>query len=272
MKYLVVLINTLIIVICAYLCAGITYRLVIPERFILPSIGISFPAGSETDSCNRSEKTENKSSYRVIVQRNLFHVETRESEQKKAMPEKLDSSATNLVLWGTITGNSHEFAVIENKKDQKQNLYEPGDLVDNARIKKILRQSVILDFQGRKKILEMNKDFHEFKSPEPADRQKTAFRPEQQITLRAHVSEGRKSGLVVCGIRPGTVFRQMGLKNGDIIREINGIPLNSPADIPEFFNIVKNTDNAVITLSRRKKEKQLFFRLHNGRVLNVQGD
>ncbi len=58
---------------------------------------------------------------------------------------------------GTVSGGSGENrAVILTKKDRKQKLYEAGELVEGAQIKRILRGKVVLNFNGKDEVLDMS--------------------------------------------------------------------------------------------------------------------
>ena len=73
--------------------------------------------------------------------------------------EKIDIPAlkkTNLKLklWGTITGNGvRAYAIIEEGTKLEQKLYKVGETVQNATIKMILREKVILSVEGKDELL-----------------------------------------------------------------------------------------------------------------------
>jgi general secretion pathway protein C len=69
---------------------------------------------------------------------------------------------------------------------------------------------------------------------------------------------------MVYGIRPNSIFRQMGLRNGDIIKEINGTPIVSAEDASILFSEVKAADTARVTLQRRGKAKELVYQIKDG--------
>ena len=61
-----------------------------------------------------------------------------------------------LKLWGTITGNSvNAFAIIEETTNRKQKLYRVSDSIQNATVKMILRQKVVLRVDENDEILEI---------------------------------------------------------------------------------------------------------------------
>jgi ankyrin repeat protein len=59
--------------------------------------------------------------------------------------ETLENTGLKLRLWGTITGNSiSAYAIIEDITTRKQKLYREGDGIQNATVKKIFRDKVVL--------------------------------------------------------------------------------------------------------------------------------
>ena len=68
----------------------------------------------------------------------------------------LKKTNLNLTLWGTITGNGvRAYAIIEEAAKQDQKLYHAGETIQNATIKKILRDKVVLSIAGNDELLEI---------------------------------------------------------------------------------------------------------------------
>jgi len=97
--------------------------------------------------------------YRIIIKRNLFaagdkDVGPLETEIKPM--EELRPSTLELVLMGTILGDGvANRAFIMDKKNRKQDVYEVGDAVAGAFIKKIIRGKVILASNGQDEVLDI---------------------------------------------------------------------------------------------------------------------
>ncbi len=94
----------------------------------------------------------------LILQRQLFGVPlTSNSSNKEQHIPKVNDANFEFVLLGTIDLKSDDSrAIIMKKKNQKQKLYKKGDTIENAIIKEILRQKIILSINKEDKILEMN--------------------------------------------------------------------------------------------------------------------
>ncbi len=281
MKNLFTILNLLFIAAMAYYLVDTVYKNLIPQNLILSDQKVyTIDKNNKAQGQNRPRIDKNLTN--SIVKRNLFKVEiepepdTNIENQEKA-PEALEPTTLKLILWGTVTGQENVYAVIEDQKVRKQDLYQIGDLVQGARLKKILRNRVILNFQGKDQVLEIQtdyrnipklKNFKEKTDIEPflENRDiKRDFLPDnlnsmmRQIKFRPHFSEGQADGLMVYGIRPNSVFRKIGLKNGDIIKDINGTPIISKDDISHLFTDIELEDDLKLTLFRRGKIKELSY-------------
>ncbi len=245
----------------------------------------TLPETLSTDSLPRpAEQTLNENQHKIIITRNLFKVETQKAidqepeETEVNAPELLEPTTLKLVLWGTVTGNAEVFAVIEDKQLRQQALYQVGDSVQGANLKKILRNQVILSYEGKNQVLEMETDDKMASKPElplkefnsrpddaagsddfPSNLIDTLGRAMKQIRFRPHFTEGEPDGLMVYGIRPNSVFMKVGLRNGDIVKEINGTPIVSTEDHTQLFDEIENAETAKLTVFRRGKEQELFY-------------
>jgi general secretion pathway protein C len=143
----------------------------------------------------------------------------------------------NTHLWGTITGkDGTAYAVIESPQPQnrrsEQHLFKEGQKVLNAEIEKVYRDKVVLNLEGEQQVLEMEKYQSRASSRrsirpmrQPVSLTRTIRRNEieesfQNINtiMRQAVIRPRSDGMLVSRIKPGSIFRCLGLRNGDIIQ------------------------------------------------------
>ncbi|WP_457551874.1 type II secretion system protein N [Desulfobacula sp.] len=275
MKYAFTIINMVLIATAAYFCVDMMYKNIVPENFMLSEKHFSGEKSRNISQHNGEPRFE-KNQYEIIVKRNLFKVEIEEkkSSDKKSTkskePEKLEITGLKLILWGTVTGGNNVYAVIENKKLSQQDLYEVGDSIQGAKIKQISRHEIILSYQGKDQVLEMETDNKNISTPKmpmewgninkmtddkifkniSSDNIDVLIK---QIKIRPHFSEGEPDGLMVYGIKPNSILKQLGIKNGDIIKDINGMETLSSEDVSSFYNEIKLTENTKITLLRQGK-------------------
>ena len=110
-------------------------------------------------SVSQTQRRQPLSHYNPISERNLFKTQTDNDNTPVAVNvETLEQTSLNLKLWGTVTGTDKEaFAVIEEAGNRQQNLYRIGDTVENATVKMILREKVVLSVNGKDEVLEIEK-------------------------------------------------------------------------------------------------------------------
>lgn len=215
--------------------------------------------------------------------------------------EELQQTQLNLKLWGTVTlGEGAPYAVIEEKGSRRQNLYRVGDMIQNALIKHILRARVVLNVDGRDEILEMQELVSGQggpppsagpvrppspaappqpapgvgeQSPEPVTQQiavsaqvlqEALEDPEkvmQSVRLRPHFSNGQIDGISLTGLRPDSVLRKLGLRNGDVVNLVNGEDVRSVEDAVGLFNQLEAGDEPQIQIQRRGRDQILEYRM-----------
>jgi len=247
----------------------------------------------EPPPLQREKKPSAPVSYEAITRRNLFNTITDDGP----VPEKIDvetlkQTKLNLKLWGTVTGSAEApYAVIEEKGKRKQNLFRVGDVVQNASIKIILREKVVLAVDGKDEVLEMEKVSARTSSKRPlatrgpgapgsAPVQTRAKSGERQIALnrgemetamqnvnelmrrvriRPHFSNGKPDGLSFTGIRPNSILRKMGLRNGDVITSVNEQSVENVTDAAGLFQQFSDADGLSLKIKRRGRDRLLKY-------------
>jgi general secretion pathway protein C len=235
--------------------------------------------------------------YTAITKRNIFNSSTQEQEaapvvEKKLDLEKLKQTDLKLKLWGTVTGqNEGAYAVIEDTKVRKQNLYRAGDTIQNAVVKLILREKVVLKVGDNDEILAMEVNIgrggsrrpgrRDVRSPSPSSAQKLPvsryprkikLKGDQiqkamenlgdlmeQATLRPHIENGQSAGISITGIKPNAIFRKMRLRNGDIITGVNGDSIDSVEDAIKVVEQLSSGSDIQLQIKRRGREQSLDY-------------
>lgn len=110
------------------------------------------------------EKEDIENDTGVILRRNLFGppqgTGTEALEDDKILPQPLVQTTLDLVLMGTIEGEENSSrAIIFNKQDNKQGLFQIGDYIQNALVKDIKRGKIILEVDGEEQILDMSESY-----------------------------------------------------------------------------------------------------------------
>ena len=93
----------------------------------------------------------------IVNEDNLFDTAAgMEVKSEKIDIPALKKTNLNLKLWGTITGNGvRAYAIIEEGAQREQKIYQTGETVQNATIRMILRDKVILSFAGNDEVIEI---------------------------------------------------------------------------------------------------------------------
>lgn len=190
--------------------------------------------------------------------------------------------AKNMELIGTIAGGVEGIAVI--KVNGEIGVYRIGDpIATSAKVVKIERlRTYIENSDSSISILEIDSDFAPGTSSPPSSEQSGARaavssaggvkqisdtrwrissdRAEQirtniatvvrQARVEPVVAQGQTRGFVVKYIQPGTLLTEMGLKRGDVIKEVNGISLDSPEKGLQVFQQLRESKSMDLSIER----------------------
>ena len=80
-----------------------------------------------------------------------------------------------------------------------------------------------------------------------------------QVRAVPHFEGGRSVGFRLFAIRQGSIFDEIGLKNGDVIQQINGADLSDPAKALALFQQLRNEQNLSVNILRNKENKTLNY-------------
>jgi len=70
-----------------------------------------------------------------------------------------------------------------------------------------------------------------------------------------------KDGYKITYIKPNSIFDKIGLKEGDILLEINGIRLISDSEVWNLYKNIDNIKNFEIKIKRKNQEKVLYYEI-----------
>lgn len=242
---------------------------------------------------SRTQKARNKTlvSYSAVSKRNLFKTSSLVDLKKKdelLNVDVMDITDLKLKLWGTIVaGNFYSRAIIEETKSKDQKLYKIGDTIQTATLTHILRSKVVLSVNGKDEILEIeqkenkrqsNKRGTSFNSGSSDTDGKTTKNIAvkrslieesmqnlnqlmKDVRIRPHFRNGESDGLIVSGIKGGSVFRKLGLRNGDIIMGVDGSAIESVDDAMKLYSGLNDLENMKVDIKRRGKIQTLNFNI-----------
>jgi general secretion pathway protein C len=229
--------------------------------------------------------------YNAIFERDLF--KTSKTVQAEAPVQAVDVDALEetqlqLKLWGTVSGDTQNtYAVIEDTQKREQNLYRIGDTVQEASIKMILREKVVLSVQGVDEVLAMEevgtgaapptmaaRGRPPATGPAPAIDQRISLQRAMiedafqdvnklmtEVAITPYMQDGRPEGLAFNNIRPNSIFRRMGLRNGDVLKGVNGEQIQSVEDAMRLYQDLRSASEVQLQIQRRGQERNITYNL-----------
>jgi len=233
--------------------------------------------------------------YQVIIDRNIFNsepfdlasaIDGLEADSK----EPVQKSDLKVKLIGTIVGSpENTYSVIEDLSTHKQEVYHLNDMVLNeAEIIRIERPRVILLRDGVEE--ELTFDETELKGAGRArskpQRKATGDGIRQvtdssylidegevegaldnlnelltQIRVVPNFENGKTNGFKVFAIRPNSIFDSIGLKNGDIIKQINDMEINSPEKAFDIFQQLRSEKSLSLDIIRNGQRQSFSYEI-----------
>ena len=194
-----------------------------------------------------------------------------------------DTRLTNLVLKGTIASAIPEFSVaVIADGAAEQRVYAIGDSIGSrATLHAVYADRVVLNENGALTNLRLPSEFP--KSAAPAVRRATATTRQtaradnnnslqnvvaQNMTRLTDVirptqyrgSDGQLAGFRVYPGRNRQQFAALGLRPGDLIKDVNGQPLNDASQAMQVFQSLGTAEEVTVTIERNGEEQSLVLR------------
>lgn len=66
-------------------------------------------------------------------------------------------------------------------------------------------------------------------------------------------------GFRFSNIQPGSIYEKLGFKIGDMIRSVNGEPVNSPTKAMEMYNVLKSSNSVQLGVDRDGREERFNY-------------
>lgn len=273
--------NLLLLTAAAYFGVSMFYSILVARL----DAGLPAVVSARPEAAPGVDAPGSMADYRVVVERNLFN-SGRQALAARTGPavelDKLKQTELKLKLWGTTTEmDGHTYAVIEDQKTREQALYRPGDAIQNATVKLVLRHKVVLTVGGRDEVLAVEEPGVARTAAGPARATGPAAEPVQpvvvpgdqiekalenvgdllnQATFRPHIEDGKAAGISITGIKPNAIFRRLRLRNGDIITGVNGMPIASVDDAVQAMSSLSPDGPVQVKVKRRGQEETLEYK------------
>ena len=263
--------------------------------------GIFTPAsavGTENIGANRAENPAETAveDYSVIAAQNIFGgADSTDAEDKTLQVNKFDDvmklaeEELSLELVGTVCGNTAvSRAIIINTKTKLLGMYKTGQNIGGARIKSIEENAVILLHNGERKMLMLNRtgrdnknntrmlspaavsEHGKFVGPvlpvkESFDESPTKITHLEMILNKAAIEpyhvDDQVEGLRITNLETIPMAKAFGLKEGDILRRVNGHRLVSKQQAFQVFKKARSQTTMSLELLSGDESKELSFTL-----------
>lgn len=289
-RYLVV-VNLILLALAAYSASAIVGTVLSARLSEAPKVDISAPPPPIPQ-----QSTKPKSYYALIHKRDIFN-SAKPVEEVAVTEEPVKITDLRLKLWGVaLRGKDDSYAIIEEDKKREQGVYKVGaEVPGGAVVKSVEWDRVILVVSGKDEILEIEDGLTGGPRTAPSrfgssgasrttkpkatikgvevvsdteyvvDREEVDNALENmsqlftQIRAVPHFEGGESTGFRLFAIRRGSIFDKIGLKNGDIIRNINGQAMNDPTRALALLEELRESTDLTVSVTRNRKDRTLNY-------------
>ena len=252
-------------------------------------------AGNENTAVIEPERTPDASvhDYSVIVEKDIFG-SSASLEANKLMQVDNTAGTTSsgeeelgIALLGTVAGSPEiSRAIVKDLKTNVLNIYKTGDTIVSASVESIEKDGIVLLHEGQRKKIDlrikesgkqetvipeitMAKNATQQFEDQPASKSNPTFADKLRYAasmipkadVKPHIIDGQVEGLRVTGLEDIQGAEDLGLKNGDVIRTVNGQRLDSKQKAYQISKKVRSQTAMDIELMRDNKIKGFSFSL-----------
>ncbi len=269
---------------------GLGRLLALPEGVVLeePQVATEEGASEEERVAVRSNRPKSKDSYtRPIIDRNIFDpdavaVTSTGDEEGRLTDLELKLLATVLA----IPAEYSSCLILGDGRNAMAQGYGVGGVLDgDSTIIRIEKKRVVIErSNGDIEYLEINEEETARPSRRRASTSEDGIsadgdevvversvideaiedidRLASQIRVVPHRGDdGSVDGYRLSAIRRGTIFDKLGIKNGDIVHEVNGQALTSTAEAMSAYQSLENDDSFSFDITRRNRRQTLQFQI-----------
>lgn len=231
---------------------------------------VSLPAAAATADARAAAATD----VQAIADAHIFGIADEQSADEAPVLSSddnlVDTRLTNLALKGTVASSQPEFSVaIIADGNQDEKVYAVDDAItSNAKLHAIYADRVVLNENGVLTNLKLPREFADVQTT-PSRRTNTSVRQSTgssssiQTALSQNISKlsdvirptpyfvnGQQSGYRVYPGRNRQQFASLGLRPGDLIKDIDGQSLTDPTQAMQIFQSLGDTDQVTVTVER----------------------
>jgi general secretion pathway protein C len=254
---------------------------------------------SPNAAIRRSAAASDRAAYRRILEGDLFHPGQRGLPQVPAEAPTAAPVVTPLdlpvVLVGTGTAEgAGSYAILEDRGTREQQVYRLHDVVrDGAVLAKVERNQAVLRLGNQEQVLTIYNDGTQDVAP-PSNQGVRAtpdgeatpagirqVQPNQwvldkqevtaalgnlpQLLTKARVipnfADGKPDGFKIFSIAPDSLYAKIGLQNGDVLQQINGVEIKDPENFMRVFQQLKDESRIALDLVRNNRRESYTYEI-----------
>ncbi len=213
----------------------------------------------------------------LIKSRNIFGIVEDEIKNEPKQEVKKISPLKFRLVGTLITPGILPMAIVEDLQAKKQDTFEVNESVfEKATLKEVFTDKVILDRNGSLETLELEEGLSNsdgesgiqasngtFTVPEEEVSEALANLPVLLSQARAvpYFRNGQSIGMRLYAIKAGSLYEKLGLKNSDIIKDINGSQVSDPTKALKLFEDLKSQRQIGVQVEREGKDVQLQYQI-----------
>ena len=269
------------VVLLAYSLAELTWRM-------WPGIGASGPAGPYSMSAPAMPAVGSSAHEDPAGQIASLHLFGRVDAEPAPAPravEEVPETRLDLTLRGVLATGDQKTAraIIQVGSADEESFGVGATVTQGAVIREIRPDRVLLEREGRLETLRLPREelpesqAAAARSPgaSVSGKEELAWRLSQyrkelvqnpqkaveMLRVQPVTEDGRLKGYRLTPVKEKELFRQAGLRPGDILKSVNGMPLNDPTRMGEVMQELSTADRLVLTVDRGGRQQTVVVRV-----------
>jgi len=201
--------------------------------------------------------------------------------QAKPVAAVVQPSRLNIKLLGTVVGEDHAAAIVQLTSSREQNVFFVGDSIQpGVKLQAVEAEAIVVERSGVLERISMEEGAALISSampapvgitPAPSMMRRGVSRNQLQSQISdfpkllsqarviPHFLDGKSDGFVITDIVPGSLYGQVGLQNGDIIRKVNGQQVTSAEQAMAMYQALQNAPSIDLELMRAGQVQQVHY-------------
>ncbi|HUN54488.1 MAG TPA: PDZ domain-containing protein [Smithella sp.] len=269
----------LAITILSYEATDLFYKIV---SFPLMNHAVAVKSAGASSAVKDNRQRGALQDYDIISGRNLFlsTLKPAGGNQSDGGIFDSDQKTTDFDLKGTVAFNSSfGFIVVEERASHKQKLYRLGDKIGPDKLVKITRNTATLRNGGRDIILKIKETLEGSLLSNPPGTGRDGASSSNltlsrktvndnftnlnslmnQAVLRPFLNKGVQEGYIISNIAPNSLYEKAGLRNGDVIIDINNNKMQNVNEISQIMNSMQSGSSMDLNVRKNGKTETIHY-------------